>query len=74
MTRKKLLQPDWGGRKIKAEQNRLGTPQSGYGLTRQEMAGITNPVHAGRKWVSYFGRDGPYAVPRRIRNRSRLTQ
>ncbi len=74
MARKKLLQPDWGGRKIKAEQNRLGTPQSGYALTRQEMAGITNPVHAGRKWVSYFGRDAPYAVPRRIRNRSRLTQ
>lgn len=41
---------------------------SGYNLTRQEMAGLTDVVNAGRAWMSYFQGDSKYSVPWLIKN------
>lgn len=41
---------------------------SGYSLTRQEMAGITDVVNAGRNWVSYFQGDSKYSIAWLIKN------
>lgn len=41
---------------------------SGYNLTRQEMAGLTDVVNAGRAWMSYFQGDSKYSVAWLIKN------
>ncbi len=41
---------------------------SGYSLTRQEMAGLTDVVNAGRNWVSYFQGDSKYSIAWLIKN------
>lgn len=41
---------------------------SGYSLTRQEMAGLTDVVNAGRAWMSYFQGDSKYSVAWLIKN------